>query len=448
MSKKYSEIKDKTFCFYAFHALSTHSTGKTRLCCVSNNKKTRTYPTGLNISSWSFLKKQKVAKNIEDFINDSELIEIRRTLLNGEKPESCKFCWMREDAGITSIRQIENEMHKDEIDESLHYVDNTGYLKKEAIKYLDITLGNICNLKCRTCSPRASHYWIEEFKTVPYTSWNENVLSSAKFMQENPWHIKAFENHFFDSVLPNVETINFLGGEPLAVKEHYDWLEHIIDNGWSHNIALHYNTNATMFPQRLLDIWDRFKAVNLSLSLDAVGDLAHYVRYPSKWKQIQKNIGRLKEFTRTREMFTVQVHTTVSMLNILDLDKMLYWCRDQYKEWHYYNNETWNNWGFENVLPHFNIVNEPECMHIRHLPDQIKLIAKEKILEVYETLPKTIEIPTWEQDRLEDFKNLINLIDEAKNNESWKHFVENTYASDSFRNIDIKNYIPWTRDYL
>ena len=446
--EKYDDIKNTTFCFYAFHGLSTHSTGKSRPCCVNRIESTRTWPPGTDLDGYSFLKNQNKAKNIEEYINDPDITKIRSELLKGKKPKSCSVCWLREDAGIKSFRQIQNEIYNDIIDTSLENVNRKGYLKKEAIKYLDITLGNVCNLKCRSCNPWASHHWIEESKTVPHTDWDKNTVESAKFMKEDPWYIKAFENHFFDPVLPNVETINFLGGEPLVVKEHYDWLGHIIDNGWAPNISLHYNTNATMFPQRLLNIWNHFKSVNLSLSLDAVGDLAHYVRYPSKWKQIEKNIQRLKDFTKTRELLTVQVHVTVSMLNIMDIDKMLYWCRDQYKDWHYYNDETWNNWGFENVVPHFNIVNHPECMHVRHLPDEIKKIAKEKILQVYETLPKTIEIPSWEKDKLEDFKNLTHLIDEERNDKSWNHFVENTYASDSFRNIDIRNYIPWTRDYL
>jgi MoaA/NifB/PqqE/SkfB family radical SAM enzyme len=412
--KSYKDIKDNTYCFYAFHSLSSHNTGKSRPCCVSSNKKTRTWPTGVDIDSYTFIKKNKVAKNVEEYINDPEIKKVRKSLLKGNKPESCKGCWDREDAGIKSFRQIQNEIYQSQIDKSLKNIQQDGYLKQEAVKYLDITLGNVCNLKCRSCNPSASHHWIKESSHVPHTGWDKKSIQSAQFMAENPWHIKAFENNFFDPVLPNVETINFLGGEPLAVREHYDWLQHIINNGWAKNISLHYNTNATIFPKKLLDIWDNFKSVNLSLSLDAIGDLAYYVRYPSKWKLIEKNIERLKEYTKYRQNITIHVHTTVSILNVLDLDKMIYWCRDQYKDWHFFSNETWNNWGFHNLIPHFNIVDEPEWLHVRHLPLEMKKLAEENILSVYRWISNNEKIPQWEEGKLEDFKNLINLIQQER----------------------------------
>ena len=151
----------------------------------------------------------------------------------------------------------------------------------------------MCNLKV-SCNPGIR--WIEE-GLLYHTDWDETAYKIGTASSVNPWFIKAFEEGFFDDVLPNIRVINFIGGEPLVVEEHYVWLQHIIDNGWAHNIELHYNTNATTIPDRLLDIWDKFRGVILSLSIDAIGDLAYYVRHPSKWRVVERNVQKLKEFS-------------------------------------------------------------------------------------------------------------------------------------------------------
>jgi len=445
-SETYKKIKDSTYCYLAFNGLSTHPLGKSRPCCESEVDKVHTFVKGTDTKKYQFLKNSKVANTIDEYINDPELKKIRRQLLEGKRPKNCDSCWMKEDSGLVSLRQIQNEINLDNIDTSLSGITSEGDLDVQNIKYLDITLGNVCNLKCRTCSSWNSHHWIEEEKQQ--SDANPHGFETAEFMQNYPWFVNAFANGFFDVVLPTVTHINFIGGEPLVVKEHYDWLQRIIDKGWAKNITLSYNTNTTLIPKKLLDIWDLFKEIRLSLSLDAVGDLAYYVRYPSKWKLIERNVEKLKEYTKTRQQVVVHVHVTISVLNIHAIDQILDWCTEQYKDWHFFNTENYNHYGYQNLIPHFNLVEDPYYMNIRHLPNIVKEKVNNTLDKAYSKLYNSTIVPNWERHRLESIKNLKTIVNLNRDEKEWQNFIERTINSDRFRNIDIKDYIPWMKDYI
>ena len=445
MQKKLDNLPEK-FCYLAMQGYSTHSHGRTRPCCFSRAG-TNAYMPGVrinNIFEWQHHNNNN-SDTIEDFINDPAIKDIRQALLQNETPKGCADCFDLEDKGIRSFRQTWNEIYSDQIDSTLQHVSEDGHLDPQALTYLDISLGNVCNLKCRSCNPWASHRWIEEGPTVPHTDWDKTAYHIAELSSKNPWFIRAFKEGFFDEVLPNVRVINFIGGEPLVVEEHYDWLEHIVEQGWSQNIELHYNTNATTIPNRLLDIWDKFRGVILSLSIDAVDDLAYYVRYPSKWRVVQRNIEKLKEFSRTRTGVIVHTHVTLSMLNLHDLPNVLDWCKQNYETWHY--EWDWGNHGYQNCLPHFNFVEHPRYLSIRNLPDDRKALMNTMLDQQYLKF-KNMKLPEWEQWAVENIKGIKNVLNQPQESDDWKVFVDNTKASDKFRNVDIINYIPWMEGRL
>lgn len=441
-----SDNLPENFCYLSMQGYSTHSHGRTRPCCFSRIE-TNSYMPGVDVDSVPYWKEHNNwnSPDIGDFINDPTAMEIRKKLLNNEIPKGCKGCFELEDQGIRSFRQTWNEIYEDHTDTTLKHVDEDGRLDPQAVTYLDISLGNICNLKCRSCNPWASHRWIEEGPTVPHTDWDETAYMIAKMSSDKPWFIKAFEEGFFDEVLPNVRVINFIGGEPLVVEEHYAWLEHIIDQGWSKHIELHYNTNATTIPDRLLKIWDKFKGVVLSLSIDAIGDLAHYVRFPTKWRVIERNMTKLAEFSKTRTGVKVHTHVTLSLLNLHDLPNILQWCLDQYSSWNY--EWDWGVHGYQNCLPHFNIVDHPQHLHICNLPDERKALMN-TMLEEQHLKFKNADLRDWEQWAVDNIINLKNVLNQPQNETHWQHFIDNTNASDKFRKIDIHDYIPWIKDYF
>ena len=132
----------KTFCILPWMHLATTSTGNLRVCCNS--------VPGKNLIAKEDGTPYKLNKDsLEEAWNSEVYKTIRKQMLDGERPEMCTRCFREEDAGIHSARQAWNEKWKKDI----KYTVNAPF----SIKYVDLRLGNLCNLKCRMCNPYSSN---------------------------------------------------------------------------------------------------------------------------------------------------------------------------------------------------------------------------------------------------------------------------------------------------
>lgn len=367
----------KTFCILPWMHLATNASGNLRICCNS-------------VPGKNFIKKSegvpyKLYKdNLEEAWNSETYKTIREQMLTGERPEMCLRCFREEDSGIRSARQAWNEKWK----EDKEYTVDAPF----DIKYVDLRLGNLCNLKCRMCNPYASNQWVEEWGLV------EDALSPSEYerLKNMSWpeHEKTWENLF--SIADSVDEIYLTGGEPTIIKEQHKLLDYFIDKGTAHKIKLKYNTNLTNVPNHLLDKWSKFKRIQLNCSIDAVGDLDRYIRYPSNWSAIERNFEKI----RTLDNANIEIHCTVQMYNILYIDKLIEWALP-------YGHKIY-----------FNILNHPEYLNIRCLPIQLKNLAQLR-LQQYRELPKVEGIINymWKEDwsnKLSEFTKYTQELDTSR----------------------------------
>jgi molybdenum cofactor biosynthesis enzyme MoaA len=336
----------KTFCILPWMHLATNASGNLRLCCNS-------------IPGKNFIKKNdgvpyKIFRDdIEEAWNSSDYVNVRKQLLKGERPAACERCFREEDAGVRSARQSWNEKWK----EDKEYTIDAPF----EIKYVDIRLGNLCNLKCRMCNPYSSSMWVKEWNLVAESLSHEEYVRLSNMTW--PEDEKTWENLF--SIADTVEEIYLTGGEPTIIKQQHKLLDYYINKGTAQKIKLKYNTNLTNVPRHLLDKWKEFKRIQLNCSIDAVGDLDHYIRHPSNWDKIVENF----EIVRALPNTNVEIHCTVQMYNILRLHELIDWASP-------YNHRIY-----------FNILNHPEELNIRVLPKELKELA-EKRLTPYLNLEK------------------------------------------------------------
>lgn len=367
----------KTFCILPWMHLATTSTGNLRVCCNST--------PGKNLIAKEDGTPYKLNKDsLEEAWNSEVYKTIRKQMLAGERPEMCTRCFREEDAGVRSARQAWNDKWKEDI----KYTVDAPF----DIKYVDLRLGNLCNLKCRMCNPYSSNQWVKEWGLV------ENALEPSEYERLSkmswPEHEKTWENLF--SIANTVEEIYLTGGEPTIIKEQHKLLDHFITNGIAKNIRLKYNTNLTNVPKHLIDKWAKFKSVQLNCSIDATGKLDRYIRYPSSWEKIVENF----ETVRCLENVNIEIHCTVQMYNILHLDKLIEWVKP-------YGHKIY-----------FNILNHPEQLNIRCLPMQLKNLAQLRLME-YRDLPKVQGIIDymWAEDwssKLPDFYKYTKALDESR----------------------------------
>jgi MoaA/NifB/PqqE/SkfB family radical SAM enzyme len=203
--------------------------------------------------------------------------------------------------------------------------------------FLDLKLGNICNLKCRICgSWSSSSFATEELQFLTpekkKESFHYQMLRAGAWPRENEqfWGEIA-------RVLDQIRYIEFTGGEPFMIQQHFDMLQGIVDLGIAHQVEIHYNTNGTSYPERGPAIWRHFKTVEIALSIDDVGARFEYQRTNADWMQVQENIQRFRELRGNHTNIQLQVCTTVNVFNVAYLEAVANWIDLQGFDFVYWN---------------------------------------------------------------------------------------------------------------
>lgn len=392
-----------TFCVLPFMHLATNASGNFRVCCNST--------PGENQILDADGKSTNLSKNdIEEVWNSDFYKDIRQQFLDNKRPTICARCFEEEDAGVKSARKSFNESwFSDDIELRAHQ-------SKMNVRYIDLRLGNLCNLKCRMCNPYASSMWVKEWNEVVGSAQlvpNEKLdQEDLDFLSKMDWfnQSKVWEN--IAKVADSIEEIYLTGGEPTLATAQYELFQYLHDKQLSQNIRLKYNTNLTNIPKEMVWHWHRFKLVKINASIDAVGPLDRYIRYPSSWDKVFENFKELRRLRNTR----MQVHTTVQTYNILHLPEIYKWA---------------DSIMFDDI--YLNILNHPYCLNVRTLPDEIKQEA-EKRLQPYLNRPKVKQLIKymWKDSWFDSY---------------WKEFVNYTNVMDQKRNENILELIPEYKDY-
>jgi sulfatase maturation enzyme AslB (radical SAM superfamily) len=191
-------------------------------------------------------------------LHTSEYIKLREDSSNGVRITGCEKCYYEESQGKESLRQRFNK----------EYTTDTVQLK-----YLEIGFDNICNLACDGCWEEWSSTWAN-IKSP--TTKKLNVLTTEEFFN-----------------IPNtVDKVLFLGGEPLMTSKHIRFLKTLPT---PETVSVIYYTNGTfLFSREEIEFLQKFKAVKIFVSIDAVGELNDRVRKGSNWVDILKFLDQLK----------------------------------------------------------------------------------------------------------------------------------------------------------
>ena len=317
----------KTFCVLPWIHFATRPNGDMRLCCSANasgagenhtvglvkNEKGQPANFGREtpMSAW----------------NNEYMKDVRLTMLEGKIPASCSKCIAEESRGVASKRIWETGSWMEDgidVEELIKQTAEDGTVPEKLV-YLDLRLGHTCNLKCVMCSPHDSSQWVGDHKKI-------YPLFQAKELKEQmAWDRKDFNNKWHENPdfwkemyaqIPNLKQVYFAGGEPLMIREHKWFLEEIIRQGYADKILVRYNTNGLLVDDEIIELWKKFKKVKVGFSIDAVGDRNYYIRYPSDWATIERNLHKLDN---TPDNIQVSIATAIQILNIKHLADFAKW---------------------------------------------------------------------------------------------------------------------------
>lgn len=324
-----------------------------------------------NVTIWN-------GASIYDAQHSDYMKDLREQFLDGKKPTGCNMCWQEEAvAGRMSKRKSTFVKMKDV---------QINYTESDVMPvFLDLKLGNICNLKCRICGSWSSSKWAQE---EIETNGGVNELASIQLKKGQwPRRIPSWWEALEDA-LPYIEYLEFTGGEPFLINEHFDLLELLVTKGYASKIDIHYNTNGTIWPARGEKLWPHFKRVEIAFSIDDIGERFEYQRYGTNWEETQKVIRKAVD-----SPFSLQVCTTFNIQNS------------------YYWPET-EKWILEQGITdiHYNILQEPPMFNLRNMPNHIKNTYAKRMrqcryIDKIEQVIKFMELPG--QNMLDELKQRL-----------------------------------------
>jgi len=221
----------------------------------------------------------------DDIRNSHWLKNIKKKFKENKWPDECIRCKEIEDSGGTSVRQHSINAHRDYILENNKYIFVTGLID------------NVCNAACATCSANSSTLI--------------GKLSNNLFLVNN-------KNLFNTIPLDQILVFEITGGEPSVSKSY----KKILSTLTKETKFVRINTNGKKFIPEIERLLCDNINVTITLSIDGVGDVFEYMRWPVKWEEFNITVSKYKELKQKYDNLKLDFWITVSALNINDMENI------------------------------------------------------------------------------------------------------------------------------
>lgn len=318
---------------------------------------------------------------------DYNIDSIRNSILAKERSPYCNACWSLEDHGLISDRKLKNSVFDFYTDKDIRYVEEDVRQGKYKTTMIKTSISNTCNSTCVTCNSGSSSAWAPlEIKLKitpnrPISMTQEQIDKMLDFKE--------------------LVSLNLVGGEPLYEKLNFYILEKLLEHG-NDKCFIQITTNGSVRVSNYhKDLLTKFKNVNINLSIDGVGKVFEYMRFPLKWDDLLENLVFFKMLTEN-----VSVSYTTSNLNVL------------------YHNETIEWFKKNNLNYHFNPVISP--FHFK--PSALPKAVKEEIFKKY--------------GKTADLEFFIGPEHTAKDDEDFAKMLAVIKDQDRVKGISINDYLP------
>jgi sulfatase maturation enzyme AslB (radical SAM superfamily) len=307
--------------------------------------------------------------------NSPWLKQLKQQMSNDQWPGECVRCEMTEKTSNTSLRL--DMIERDRI---------LGAIKKD---YLIVggVLDNICNSACQSC--------------------NDELSTKIGSLAGNNY--KKINNYdkFFQLPLERIIEVDVNGGEPTASPNYKKLLKNLPKSVK----IIRINTNGSKVIPEVVALLESGVRVIITISFDGTDAVHDYARWPIKWSTYKENISKYLELRSQHKNLRLNFWTTVSCLNVGDLDNIVQYASD---------NKMDHAYGF---------CITPTELDVRH-SNKLTIEAKEKLSVCANTLLQSIGATCA------SLKN---------NSAQLKQFVQ---SQDDLRKISFRNYFNFDLNLL
>lgn len=217
---------------------------------------------------------------LEEMEESLWLRNVKLSMHKGLWPKWCERCKQTESENKSSIRL--NAIEFDKLQKQTNYLSVGG------------VLDNICNSGCLTC--------------------NENLSTMIGGLKSKTYPIVDNSSKFWQLPLDRVVHLDINGGEPSASKNY----KHILANLPPNIKSVRINTNCAIILDELEALAKRGVQITVTVSIDGIGNVYEYVRWPVKWDKFYTNLMKYREMP-----VKLNLWTTVSALNVDDLPNII-----------------------------------------------------------------------------------------------------------------------------
>ena len=164
-------------------------------------------------------------------------------------------------------------------------------------------------------------HWVKQQGAI-VNNWT-NELGIKQEWYKN----KEFKLQMFEHISKNIEILDIIGGEPTLIPEFYELFKYCDDRGTLKNKQFNIVTNLTNINPKMTQWLPKMKLWRIWASIDGLGERTEYIRYPSQWKIILKNLKFYKNLTKKNNS-GITLMPAVQLLNVDQLDDIIKWWVD------------------------------------------------------------------------------------------------------------------------
>lgn len=252
-------LKNKSICTLPWSGFELEPNGKVKNCVISKHR------LG-NINN----------TNIKDIINGETNVRLKESMLEDDMPANCSGCYLQEN-DRNNLSSISSRLyyHK-ELGTKIpmeHYNDARNF----SLKHVDLRWTNACNQACVYCSPELSSKWGQEL--------GEKVKSKVYARQQ-------VKEYVFDNIT-ELENVYLAGGEPILMKENYEFLKVLKEKNPMCSIRV--NTNLSSTRTGVFELLCKFENVHWIVSVESMRKEYEYIRHHGVWDDFLGNLNKINQ---------------------------------------------------------------------------------------------------------------------------------------------------------
>lgn len=423
------------YCPVAWHSVNIRNNGDFRLCCHAN------VAEGQGILRQPDGSPYNLATSSVDSVRNHPLAKaVRKSFLEGKWHPSCARCQLEEENSqpsgrVHSLNRLEEAGLESEFRDTVFSrtaADGSIESERFPVYDLDIRFGNKCNLRCRSCGPTDSSSWYGDYFKMGYDRFEDS--GATVFLKEADGRIVAENNRFewYENIsvgsqlpqdLSRLRRIYFAGGEPLLIRQHQEMLEWLVARNLHGQVGLEYNTNLTVLPDAILDLWKKFRFVGVGVSMDGYGKYHEYLRHPGRFDTMERNLRKLDQAEGNIRRWLA---CTVSAQNASHLPDFVLWKERQgYKK-------------IRNDLPRLpistHLLHYPNYMNLQALPLKAKLLVEARLAEGFSRIEKEGCLPEGKlRSTKRVFDGIVRYMKSGDRSRNWPSYWEYNEKLDRIR---------------